>query len=62
MANVNAANVEEVLSSGITSDVLTSIKNRLTALEAIVPTPKAADAGKALVAGNDGTASWTTIE
>ena len=62
MANINAGNIEAVLSSGITSDVLKSIKDRLTALEAIVPTPKAADEGKALVAGDDGTASWTTIE
>ena len=62
MANINAGNIEAVLSSGITSDVLKSIKDRLDALEAIVPTPKAADEGKALVAGDDGTASWTTIE
>lgn len=62
MANINAGNIEAVLSSGITADVLKSIKDRLTALEAIVPTPKAADEGKALVAGDDGTASWTTIE
>lgn len=62
MANINAGNIEAVLSSGITSDVLKSIKDRLTALEAIVPTPKATDEGKALVAGDDGTAAWTTLE
>lgn len=61
MANINAGNIEAVLSSGITATELTSIKSRLTALEAIVPTPKAADEGKALVAGDDGTASWTTV-
>lgn len=61
MANINAGNIEAVLSSGITAEDLTSIKSRLTALEAIVPTPKAADEGKALVAGDDGTASWTTV-